>query len=178
MNQAKLKLLVEHLQEGGATDVETLANILGVTVKAKKTIERYLAACEEKDENLTGLTVGGSTYYNDEESEDEEEPTAEEDSVEEEEEPEETPAPEKPVKKKGYRFFLKNDDGTSTEIFQVSKSASVVTFTTQIEDIVKVMIKGEVVDVDIIPLRKLPPKDDSPYGMSNELLLQLALAAK
>lgn len=214
MNQAITQSLLEHLQVGGSTDKDVVAQICDVTPRSIKTMEKYLAACAEEDDLLEGVALGEPTaYYDDDPVEDDEEGTPDsnnsgelgeegepgvpeededededeesddesDDSEEEEPEPEqEQPKSKKPAKK-NYRFFLEHEDGTSMELERIaSKSAgAVVTFREKsIKDIVTLIIKGETVEVDIIPLRKAKPSATSEYGISNELLLNLALAAR
>ena len=201
MNQAKLAALVEHLTEGGSLDAADVAAVIGCTVRSTKTIEKYLVAAEDEDDNLEDLVIGGTHYYSDdpeeaeegedpdpeeeEEEEEEEDPKEEEADPEEEEEEEEdeplVPKKVKPAPNKPYRFFIEGASGASSEIERVdSKSkGKIITFKHKaITDFVSIMIKGAVETVDIIPLRLENPRHLSDFGITNELLLNLALAAK
>lgn len=206
MNQSKVADLLEHIKEGGSLDAVVIAPICGVTARSTKTIENYLAAAEEAADEVISLSIGGpNPYLSDEdeeeeevdeseesdEDEDEDEDEADEEEDEDEEEtPPPAPAPKKskakaapapPDKKKEYRFFIENDDGTSSPIERLeSKTAgNIITFRKKtVQDIVTLMLKGKAVQVDIVPLRKLRPSEMSEHGISNELLLNLALAAK
>lgn len=195
MNEAKLDALYDHLINGGSLELKPLAKALSVTVRSGKTIERYLEAVAERDPNLDDLTIGGVNPYakdQEEEVEDESEETPEPVS---EEVSEPQPEPEKEIKtqepakkaapkakkKAAYRFFLEDDDGISVELERVeSKSGgTVVTFKKkQITDMVTLMVKGEVIEVDIVALRKEKADSPTPYGITNDQLLRLALAAK
>ena len=103
--------------------------------------------------------------------------------------PEPDPVPAKPKprakdkakakdKPAGFRFYLKLANGTSVEIEQTSKSDKIITFTEKpTTQVVSLMVKGEVIEVDLVPLRKLDQMAQSDYGMTNAKLLALALAA-
>ncbi len=198
INKAKQQKLIEHLQEGGSLDKESLAAAIGATTKTQdSTFVAYLDSLEEHDEWLVNLKIGGDNPYNEEEDGEEEEPEAEseeeeaEEEVEEEEEeePEPDPVPAKPKprakdkakakdKPAGFRFYLKLANGTSVEIEQTSKSDKIITFTEKpTTQVVSLMVKGEVIEVDLVPLRKLDQMAQSDYGMTNAKLLALALAA-
>ncbi len=186
MNEAKIKALVAYLQEGGSLDVESVAVVLGTTPRSVKTIEKYIEAAVEADPELDGITLGGVNPYDLDKDEDEDEDEEEEEEEEEAPAPVAAPAPAAPAKapaKKpaSYRFFYEGADGTSREIEKIeSKSKnSIVTFRDkQITDYVSLMIKGSVIEVDIVALRKENQLHQSGHGMTNELLLKLALAAK
>ena len=197
-NAAKAEALAKHLLDGGDLEVNTLAEIIGVSNRSIKTIEKYLREVGEEHESLQGLEIGGtSPYYRGEEDGDAEEEASDEEiegededpDEDEEEEEEPAPAPKPKLKKskgkgKGkskppYRFFLQGEGGVDTELEQVDQTGKVVTFRVKEEtDIVKVMLKGEVVEVDIVQLRKQIPDGDSGYGVSNDFLLGMAVAAR
>jgi hypothetical protein len=183
MNEAKLEALIEHISSGGSLEQEDLADALSLSARSTKSIENYLAEASERMNNT--FEIGGenpiapSDEDEEEEDDEEEEEDQEDEEEEEDEEPEPEPAPKPNVQKKPYRFFLEQPDGSAVELEQVKKGGNVITFSQiQPTDIVQVMVKGEIVEVDLIPLRKLPPSDRSEYGVSNETLLILALAAK
>ena len=193
INEAKLLTLMEHLEEGGDTEKASLAACLGGTNRMQNsTIEAYLAAAAERDENFEDIQVGGSTLWYDADDEDEDEDEdvesededqEEEDDQEEEPEPEPQPKPKakkKPAKKKDYRFFFETEDGLSIELERIeSKSDKIVKFREKkAQQIVKVMIKQQIVEVDLVPLRLEDPKAMSEHGVSNEKLLALAVAAQ
>ena len=189
-NEAKVAKLVKHLQEGGDTDKESLTSAMGVGIATRNaTIEAYLEAAGEVDEYLINLEVDGESPYTEYEGEDTGEGESEEESDESEEEgseedleEEEPPAPKptKPKKKaKDFRFFMKNKNGTDTEIEQVSTKGNIITFREKaVTQIVKLILGGEIVEVDIIPLRHQPPLEESEYGVTNAQLLALAVAAQ
>lgn len=188
MNEAKIDKLVEYIEDGGSLDQEDLAEVLGLSPKSVKSINNYLEAAAERLEDDT-LEIGGDNPWSNDsaeadEEDDEEEEEEDEDEEEEDPEPEPELAPKKKPKGKlkdnsPFRFFLDEGNGISTEIQQTMKNGKVITFK-KIEptDIVQLMIKGEIVEVDIIPLRKEDPTVMSDYGITNEKLLSLALAAK
>lgn len=183
MNEVKLTALIAHIQDGGSLEQEDLAEALTLSPKSVKSIGNYLTAASEKlDEEFV---IGGDNPFASDDDEEEEEPTEPEDSDEEDEEEEESesepsPAPTgKKDKPKGYRFFFEKDDGTAVELEQVKKGGNVITFKEKaVTDIVQLMLKGEVIEVDLVPLRLEKPKSMSEFGITNELLLNLALAAK
>lgn len=188
MNAVKLSALIAHIQDGGSLEQEDLAEALTLSPKSVKSIGNYLTAAGEKlDEEFT---IGGENPFASDEDEEEEEPTEPEEPEEEEEEeepepePEPSPAPKAKKKKeakdtKPYRFFFERPDGTAVELEQVKKGGNVITFKEKaITDIVQLMVKGEVVEVDLVPLRQAKQDEESEFGMSNELLLKLALAAR
>lgn len=186
MNEAKVEALIEHITEGGSLEQEALAEALSLSPRSVKSIEKYLAEASDRIEDIEEeLSIGDDNPLAD--LDDEPEPPEEEEEdedEEEEEEPEPEPAPKKSSKKKKaegspYRFFLQQDNGTSVELEQVRKGGKVITFReVQPTDIVKLMLRGEIVEVDLIPLRKQTPSDKSEFGISNETLLNLALAAR
>jgi len=190
MNQAKTEALLEHIQQGGSIDEDSLAAVLSIQSSSKKTMAGYLAAVEDLDEHLEDLVVGGIHFYSDTPA-----PSQEDDEDDEEEDDDEEEQPSPPKKKKAkaakpsskspkkYRFFMENSNGISVELEKIeSKSgASVVTFREKpITDIVKVMLKGEVVEVDLVGLRLKAPSDPSALDpeITNERLLSIALAAR
>ena len=185
MNEAKIKALLEHLQKGGSLDAESVATVLGTTARSIKTIEKYIEAVIEQDDELEGIVLGGiNPYVSDDEEDDEEE----DDEEEEEEAPAPvTESPAKPTEKvaeakpAAYRFFYESSDGISREIEKVESKSNgkIITFREKtVTDIVSLMVKGTVIEVDIVALRKENPRHKSGYGITNELLLNLALAAK
>lgn len=185
MNSVKLTALIEHIKDGGSLETEALAEALTLSPRSTKSIEKYLAAASEQlDDVEDELEVGGVNPYADEDAP---EPPEDDEEEEEEEEPEPEPEPEPSSKKsKGkkkdggpYRFFLEQDNGSAVELEQVKKGGKVITFrVVEPTDIVQLMVKGEIVEVDLIPLRKAKPSDKSEFGISNETLLNLALAAR
>jgi len=189
INEAKLLTLMEHLEEGGDTEKASLAACLGGTNRMQNsTIEAYLAEAAERDENFEDIQVGGSTLWYDADDEDEDVESEDEDQEEEddqEEEPDPKPQPKptaknKSAKKKDYRFFFETEDGLSIELERIdSKSDKIVKFREKkAQQIVKVMIKQQIVEVDLVPLRLEDPKAMSEHGVSNEKLLALAVAAQ
>jgi len=189
VNAAKLDALAKHLQDGGSLDKKAVSDIVGCTPKAVKTMEKYLEGVAEQDEKLKGITLGGENPYADSEEEEDGGGSAPEDASESPVSVETaTDDPPKPPKsdgkktsKKPYRFFLKGENGTAVELQKVPEKSKgkVVYFEEKpVSEVVKIMIKGEVAEVDIVPLRLKRPADQSPYGISNELLLNLALAAR
>tara|TARA_R110000851_G_scaffold39729_4_gene100704 strand:- start:1466 stop:2056 length:591 start_codon:yes stop_codon:yes gene_type:complete len=193
INQAKLQGLLDHLQLGGATDKATLAKSIGATARTQDaTINNYLEAIDDElDENLVGLQIGGENPYRDEDEEvEQEEEEQEEESEEEEEEQEETPAPQPAPKKKepkpakadkegDFKFYLERQDGTAVQIFQRKKKGKIISFYEKVPtQIVTLMLKGNVVEVDLITLRIADGLAVSEYGITNERLLALAIAAQ
>lgn len=197
MNEAKVEALIDHINEGGGLEPEDLAEKLSLSPRSLKSMENYVA--EVADRLELDLEVGGvnplaqepgeeeedsdEEEEDDSEDEDEDDEEADEEEAESEPEPEPELAPKKEKKKKSaaYRFFLNRSDGTSVELQRVSTSSggNIVTFQeVQPTDVVQLMLKGEVVEVDIIPLRKAVPTNMSEHNITNEKLLQLALAAK
>lgn len=188
INKAKQKQLLEHLQEGGSLDKESLAAAIGATVKTQdSTFTAYLDSLAEEDEYLVDLEIGGFNPYGEEEAEEDAE-EEEEYEAEEEEEPEPPKTEDKPKSKSkskskatsdDFRFFLKRDNGTSVELEKFGKSGKVVTFTEKpVTQVVSLMLKGQIIEVDLVPLRKLDQNAPSEYeGVTNAKLLALAVAA-
>lgn len=196
INPAKLQGLVDHLQLGGATDKASLAKSIGATARTQDaTIINYLnAITAEQDDVLMGLTIDGENPYREEEDEVEQtspeasdEQDEETDEEIEEEEEEETPSPApvkkekpaKPAKASDFKFYLERQDGTAVQIFQRKKKGKIVSFYEKVPtQIVKIMIKGAIVEVDLISLRIADGNAISEHGISNERLLALAVAAE
>ena len=195
MNANKLSNLVEHAQQGGDLDAETLAEVLKITAKSRSTMEKYLAGLAERDETFDGISIGDANPYDEieegEEEEEEEEGSEGEEGEEEQEEekpdsvpPAERPKPQK-KSRKDYQFFFEDTNGTSIELIQAAKSpdGKIITFKQKpiepITDNVAVMINGQVETVDIVALRKLNGSElHESFGITNEILLRIALAAK
>jgi|TARA_R100000084_G_C4655385_1_gene152489 FtsZ-interacting cell division protein YlmF len=186
INEAKLQSLMDHIGQGGATDKASLASALSGTNRMQNsTIEAYLAAAGERDEDYADIEIDGETLWYDPEAVEEEdvedqEEDSEEEEDQEEEEPEPEPEPEpKKAKKKDYRFFLRRNNGQDLEMEQVSRKGSVIIFEEKkASQMVKLIVKKKIVEVDLVPLRKAPPEEMNEYGMTNEKLYRLALAAQ
>jgi len=185
MNQAKLDSLVEHLQEGGSLDKETLADVLTLSPNSMRSIQGYLDAAVEVDESFSEIKVGDENPLRPvEEGSKPSIKNEDEEYYEDEQVPETEPEPEKKnkkTKKKDFRFFFTGVDGQSVELEIDVKNDKVISFVKkEINDEVKLMIRGKLVLVDIVPLRKLPPDNknkDFPH-LSNDAVLKLALSAK
>tara|TARA_A200000159_G_scaffold59354_1_gene54955 strand:+ start:7628 stop:8185 length:558 start_codon:yes stop_codon:yes gene_type:complete len=185
MNQAKIDALVEHLQEGGSLDKETLADVLTLSPNSTRSIQGYLDAAVEQDESFSELKVGDENPNKFvEEGSNSSIENEDEEYYEDEQEPEPEPEPEKKnkkTKKKDFRFFFTGKDGQSVELEIDAKNDKVISFVKkEVHDEVKLMIRGKLVLVDIVPLRKLSSNSknkDFPH-LSNDAVLKLALAAK
>ena len=185
INAAKLKALGDHFEQGGDTSKESIAACLGGTNRMQfSTIQSYLEALAEQDENFENIAVGGSTLWydaEDEESEESEPEEPEEDEEEEEEEPEPEPEPEpvKKKKKKNHKFYYTDSKGSSIELMIESQSSNIVQFVEKpVKQIVKIMLKQEIVEVDLIPLRQAPQDEINEHGISNARLLALCVSAQ
>ena len=200
MNESKVETLTTHLLDGGSLALDEVATVLSLSPKSVRSIDKYLAEANTRlrtegdlvvpdpDLMLNGINPFNTLDDEEEEEEEEEIPPEEEDAEEEiddeedESEPEPAPVKAKPApnkKPKPYRFFLEGENGMSTELEQAKKSGSIITFREKtVTEIVSIIIKGEVQQVDLVKVRLGNALSISEYGVSNELLLQLALAAR
>ena len=195
MNESKVETLTTHLRDGGSLALDEVATALSLSPKSVRSIDKYLAEANTRlrtegdlvvpdpDLMLNGINPFNTIDDDDADDEiDEELDADEEEEVEPETEPEPAPVKAKPApnkKPKPYRFFLEGENGMSTELEQAKKSGSIITFREKtVTEIVSIIIKGEVQQVDLVKVRLGNALSISEYGVSNELLLQLALAAR
>lgn len=186
LNQAKLMQVVEHLQAGGETNKKALVACIGATIKTQNaTVQKYLDAIdEETDEHLVGLKMGDPNPYRGEEPADDSDVEEEDEQEEEEEEtPEPAPAPKKEKKgkkeKPKFKFYLETADGRAVELIENKRNGKIISFIEKPKtQLVQIMLKGKIVDVDLIPLRQKPQDEINEYGISNAKLLALCVAAQ
>ena len=194
-NEKKALKLLQHLRDGGSLDRDTLAEILGMVPTSTAAMERYLVHISEQrpSEFPDGLAIDGinplasedDEDYDDEEDGSEEHDDSEDqdddsdDDEEEDEDEEDDDYEDDDEDDEGPDLFYMDAQGISHPVYVFSQNDKrVVLKDKEIEDIVKIILKGEVVEVDLIPLRKKDQGAKSEYGISNAKLLQLALAAK
>ena len=173
INEAKVNALVTHLQAGGGTSKEELAEAIGSTTRTKlTTFQKYLDAAVEKDPNLTGVAVGSYNPYQDETPAEEEELVSVE-AVQVDTDPSTVSVD------KVFKFFLQKENNTVEEIEQVSQKGTTIIFKKVIpKELVTVLLKGEEHTVCLLDLKRRNPEEITDFGISVSNLILIAEAAK
>ena len=192
INSYKLGRLHAHLQRGGATDLETIKDVLKVSSEplvieyrealVAKYPEIYREAKTSSSEEGDAVSDEGTEEIVIGASEDEPEVVPAEPPASR---PQPTPSPKPPTnqapkKTTVKRYFLTDANGTARELDLKSENSGGATFALkQPKDEVQILIKGQAVTIDLEDLRRRPADQPvAPYDIPASRLIALGELAK